>query len=153
MGGPQRLSRDDLEALVDAPFRIYSTVATVDGEAIPAQFRCLREEIAAGPGVFAEGTVGRLMVDALGANLDVLWEGYRASSRSPRDGLRRAAKALRRVPDDESAAVRDWLLALATRIAEVRRPIGDQRISAKEAKAIRDLAHWLGRPVPASATG
>lgn len=148
MGDREKLSRDDWEAVIQAPFRVYSTIAAVDLGPMEAQFRTFRDEVEAGRSVFAHETIGFAMIEALAANLDVLWDAYRASDRSSKDGLKRAVKALRRAPELESAEIRDWLLVLAGRIASVRRVIGDGSVSADEARVIRDLADWLDRPEP-----
>lgn len=150
MGDPGRLERGDWEAVLHAPFHVYSAVASIDGEPLEAQFRRLGDEIASGGGVFAEGTIGRTMIDALAENMEPLWAGYQASGRSVKDGLKRATEALRRAPDDESTAIRDWLLNLALRIAEVRRTVGAESVSPEEASTIRDVADWLERPGPES---
>lgn len=52
------------------------------------------------------------------------------------------------MPQDDGTAIKDWLLLLAVRIAEVRRLMGETSISSKEADVIRDLAGSLGRPIP-----
>lgn len=127
-------------------------VASADGEAIEAQFRRLREEVAAGRGAFADMNIGQVVVHALAENLDILWEAYQATARSPRDGLNRAIKALRRVPDEEARAYREWLMTLAVRLADVRHEMGDTRVSPNEAEAIRTLAGWLGEPTPDTAS-
>jgi len=85
--------------------------------AVEAQFRRLGDEIASGGRVFAEGTIGRTMIDALAENMEPLWAGYQASGRPVKDGLKQAVKALRGAPEDESVAIRDWLLVLALAIA------------------------------------
>ncbi len=148
----QRLSRDQLEAVLHAPLFVYSMVAGADGEAIAGQFMRLREEVAAGSDAFPDMTVGSVVAQALAANLDVLWEGYQAAGRSPRDGLKRAVKALRRVPDQEAHAYRQWLLTLAMQVADVRHGMGEPRVSPNEAGAIRELAGWLGEPAPEAAS-
>ena len=150
MGDPGRLNRGDWEAVLHAPFHVYSAVASIDGEPLEAQFRRLGEEIASGGGVFAEGTIGRTMIDALAENMEPLWAGYQASARPVKDGLTRATKALPQAPDDESVAIRDWLLALALAIAEARRTVGAESVSPDEANTIRDVADWLDRPLPES---
>lgn len=148
MADLEKLSRDDWEALVQAPFRVYSTIAPADGEPMEAQFRALREEVEAARSVFEPTTIGHAMIDGVASNLDVLWETYQTSNRSPKDGLKRAVKALRRAPEPESIQIRDWLLMLAVRIAAVRRVVGDETVTPNEASAIHDLAGWLGRPEP-----
>ncbi len=148
MGDPGRLKRGDWEAVLHAPFHVYSAVASIDGEPLEAQFRRLGDEIAAGAGTFAEGTIGRTMLEALAENMEPLWAGYQASDRSVSDGLKRARKALRRVPDDESVAIRDWLLVLALAIAEARRTVGAESVTPDEAGTIRDIASWLEVPAP-----
>lgn len=150
MGDPGRLDRGDWEAVLHAPFHVYSAVASIDGEPLEAQFRRLGEEIASGSGVFAEGTIGRTMIDALAENMEPLWAGYQASGRSVKDGLKRATKALRRAPDDESIAIRDWLLVLALAIADARRTVGTESVTPDEASTIRDVADWLELPGPES---
>ncbi len=150
MGDPDRLTRGDWEAILHAPFHVYSAVASIDGTPLEAQFRRLGEEIASGSGVFVEGTIGRTMIDALVENMEPLWAGYQASGRSVEDGLKGATKALRRAPEGEAVAIRDWLLVLARRIAEARRTIGAESVSPDEASTIRDIADWLERPLPES---
>ncbi len=146
--GSESLSQDDWEAILHAPFRVYTLVASADGPPVESQYRHLGEAILAGRESFGEGTVGRTMVDTLVANQDVLWAGYQASGRSPKDGLKRAVKALRQVPEGESAAVRAWLVALGITIGEVRRTVGEATISESEQLAIRDLTKWLDSPIP-----
>src|SRR3970040_662710 len=109
MGDPGRLNRGDWEAVLHAPFHVYSAVASIDGKPLEAQFRRLGDEIASGGGVFAEGTIGRTMIDALAENMEPLWAGYQASARPVKDGLTRATKALRQGADDEVVAIRRWL--------------------------------------------
>src|SRR3972149_7925400 len=124
MGDPGRWNGGDWEAVLHAPFHVTSAVASIDGEPLEAQFRRLGEEIASGGGVFAEGTIGRTMIDALAENMEPLWAGYQASARPVKDGLTRATKALRKAPEDEAVALRDWLLALALGVAGGRRAGG-----------------------------
>ena len=150
MGDPGRLNRGDWEAVLHAPFHVYSAVASIDGEPLEAQFRRLGDEIASGGGAFVEGTIGRTMIDALAENMEPLWAGYQASGRSVEDGLKRATKALRGAPEDEAVAIRDWLLVLALRIAEARRTVGAESVSPDEASTIQGIADWLERPVPES---
>jgi hypothetical protein len=88
------------------------------------------------------------MTEVLDANLDLLWEGYQGSARSAGDGLKRARRVLRKGSNDESAAVRDWLLALAVRVAAADRVMGDSAVSDAELRVIRDAAKWLDRPLP-----
>jgi hypothetical protein len=123
-------------------------VASADGEAMEAQFRRLREEIAAAPSVFGDLTIGHMAAEALSADLDGIWDAYQAAGQSPRDGLKRAIKALRRVPDPESRAYRHWLLTLAMQIADATRSMGDPRVSPNEAEVIRVLAESLDEPEP-----
>ncbi|MEK6720799.1 MAG: hypothetical protein AABZ33_09040 [Chloroflexota bacterium] len=153
MGDPERISRDDWETILHAPFQVYSLVAAADGEATEAQFRRLSEEIVMARGHFSDGTIGFTMAETLAANLDPFWAAYQASGRSPKDVLKRVKKALRKAPDGEAIAIRDWLLALAVRIGDARRGMGVDVISSNEAIAIRDLAGWLDRPVPAVPEG
>jgi hypothetical protein len=154
MGDRRRLSKSDWEALLHAPFHVYAVVAAVDGEPVEAQFRRLREEIEAAPGAFGDGTIGREMGDALAGSLDVLWDGYHAADRSPRDGLKRAAKVLKKKATEvEASAVIDWLVGLAVHVAEASRTVGEPTISLGEMNAIRDVAGWLDRPAPTSGQG
>ncbi len=153
MGDPEKLSRDDWEALLHAPFAVYSTIVAADEEATLAQFRHLNEELLTGQGTFADGSIGRAMAEAVAANADILWEAYRASGRHPRDVIRRAMGGLRQVPDEEAVAIRDWLLVLAVGVAEADRVIGEPTVSWDEASAIRELAGWLKRPMPDLAPG
>jgi hypothetical protein len=142
------LSQDDLEAILHAPFRVFSLVASADRPADEAQFRRLGEELLAARSVFVEGTIGRTMIEAVSSNLEVLWTAYQAADTSPKSGLKRAMKALQRVPEAEGIAVRDWLIGLGVGIAQARHTIGERVISDAEHGAIRDLARWLDRPVP-----
>lgn len=150
MGEADRLRKGEWEAILHAPFHVYTVVASADGEPMAAQFRALRDRLEQGPGAFPEGSVGRTMVDTLGLNIDALWAGYQATGRSPKDGLGRARKALGRIPDEASAGVRDWLVELAGHIAAARRTIGEDSVSEAERQAVRDVAAWLDRPLPAS---
>jgi hypothetical protein len=143
-----RLENDDRDAILYAPFDVYATVASADGPPGAAQFRRMCDEIEAARGTFAHDTVGRTMVTTLAMDLEPLWAAYHESARPARDGLKRAAKALRKVPDDEAIAIGDWLIVLAVRIAESNRMVGGAMISVEEAAAIRDVAGWLDRPVP-----
>ncbi|MEO8468801.1 MAG: hypothetical protein ABI573_03940 [Chloroflexota bacterium] len=142
------LSRDEWERILYAPFHAYMHVGGVGGPPIEAQFRYLTEEFAAGHDAFSDGSVGAMMTAALTENLDPLWTAFQADGRSPKDGLSRARKTLSKVSDTESEAVRDWLIALASGIGQVRRVMGNEIISPGEAAAISDVAGWLGRPVP-----
>lgn len=148
MADLENLSRDDWEALLHAPFAAYSVVAAADEAATEAQFRQLRDEIGAGADAFPDGTIGRELADAVAENLDILWSAYRASGRSPRDTLKRAAKGLRGLPDAESIAVRDWLLVVALRVARANRTMGEATVTHEEVAALVELAGWLDRPVP-----
>lgn len=148
MGDPAKLKRDDWEALLHAPFAVYSSVAGADEPAMEAQFRRLGDEIVAGQGAFPDATIGRAMADAVAANMDMLWGAYHASGRKPQDVIKRAVKALRRAPEDEAVAIRDWLLVMAVRIANASRTSGEAAVSPAESTAIRDLAGWLKRPMP-----
>jgi hypothetical protein len=143
-----RLANDDRDAILYAPFDVYATVASADGPPSAAQFRRMSDEIESARATFAHDTVGRTMMTTLARDLEPLWAAYHESARPARDGLKRAAKALRQVPDDEAIAMRDWLIVLAVRIAESNRMVGGAMISAAEAAAIRDVAGWLDRPVP-----
>jgi hypothetical protein len=148
MSGPEELSRGEWESLLHAPFCVYSAVAATEPEVTEAQFRCLRDEILAAPQAFADGTIGWTLAETLTANLDVLWAAYRNSGRHPGDDLKRARKALKKVPDDESAAIRDWLIVLGIRVARADRTVGEPPVSHEEVSALRDIAGWLQRPVP-----
>ncbi len=148
MSDPADLSRDEWESLLHAPICVYLTVVATETEATEAQFRCLREEIAAAGQAFADGTIGWTLAEAVTANLDVLWAAYQSSGRHPGQDLKRARKVLDKVPDDESAAVRDWLVVLAIRVAKADRTVGDPPVSHEELSAIRDVAGWLRRPIP-----
>lgn len=148
MSDPANLSRDDWEALLHAPFAVYSILVESEAEVTGAQFRRLREQLASAADTFAEDTVGRTLVDSVNANLDVLWDAYLVAGRASADVIRRAAKALGRVPADESEAVRDWMLRLAVHVAESNRVVGEGPVSWDELDAIRELAGLLKRPVP-----
>lgn len=150
MSHTERFQRDDWEAILHAPFHAYTHVGSADGTPIEAQFRCLVEEIEAGQETFDEESLGRTMATALNGNLDVLWAGFQAAGRSPKDGLGRARKALEKAEDSESAAIRDWILAMAVRVAEARRVLGTGAVSPAEDDAIVDVAAWLDRPLPAA---
>jgi hypothetical protein len=153
MSKPENLSRDDWEALLQAPFGAYSTVASAEEAATAAQFRCLREELETAAGAFAPGTTGRMLAGSVTANLEVLWAAHQAARRSPEDVIKRAVKGLRRVPARESEAVRDWLATLAVRVAQADRVVGEPSVSWDELDAIRALARWLRRPVPDIGSG
>lgn len=148
MGEADRLRKGEWEAILHAPFHVYSAVASADGEPMEAQFRALREQLEHGRASFADGTVGRTMVETLAANLDALWAGYQAAGRSPKDGLGRARKALDRIPDQASIDVRDWMIGLAGRIAAARRTIGEGAVSDAEREVLSSVASWLDRPSP-----
>ncbi len=148
MSDPEVLSRDEWEALLHAPFCVYSALVATEPEAGEAQFRCLREEILAARQAFADGTIGWTLTESVAANLDVLWAAYQGSGRHPGDDLKRARKALDKVPDDESTAIRDWLIVLAIRVARADRTLGEPPVSHEDLSAIRDIAGWLKRPIP-----
>jgi len=148
MADPVNLPREDWEALLQAPLGVYAAVAAAGGEATAAQFRRLREELAGAEGSFAAGSTGRLMVESVSANLDLLWEAQQVAGRTPADVVKRAVRALGRVPREESEAIRDWLAVLAVRIAEADRVVGEGPLTWDELDAIRALAGWLRRPVP-----
>lgn len=141
------LKRGEWESVLHAPFHVYSVVARVDGEPDEAQFRRLGEEIVAGRAIFPDGSLGARIADALADNVDPLWAAYQASGRSPKDGLVRARKALKRTTDEESIAIRDWWISLGIRVAEVRRTLGTDAVSDNETGAISEIAGWLKRPV------
>lgn len=148
MGDAPDLSRTEWESLLHAPLCVYTAAAAAEAEATQAQFRCLREEVAAARQAFADGTIGRMLAETVTANLDVLWAAYQGSGRHPRDDLKRAREVLDRAPAEESAAVRDWLIVLAIRVAQADRTVGEPPVSSEEASAIRDIAGWLQRPIP-----
>ncbi len=148
MGDPARISKGEWEVILHAPFQVYSTVAGADGEPSEAQFRRFAEELERSRTAFGPGTIGHTMIQTLTGNLDALWLAYHANGREPRDGLRRLTKALRTAPDDESFAIRDWLLTLAIEIAAARHDMGDDTISDTEIGAMRDVAGWVDRPLP-----
>jgi hypothetical protein len=148
MGDKTSLSGVQWEALLPLPFAVHSTVTDVDQGAAEAQFRSFREEIEHGRSAFAEGTTGAELANAVAGNLDVLWSAYRASGRSPEDVVGRGMKVLRKLPEDESVAIRDWLLTVGLRLAGATRTVGEPPVSWSEAYALRDLARWLKRPVP-----
>lgn len=148
MGDPDRISRGDWETILHAPFQVYRLVASAEGEPTEAQFRRLTEEIVGARGHFSDGTIGLTMTETLAANLDPFWAAYQAAERSPKDGLKRVKKALRKAPDDESLAIRDWLVALAARIADASREVGAESVTEAERRAIAEVAGWLDRPRP-----
>lgn len=148
MGDPDRISRGDWETILHAPFQVYRLVASAEGVATEAHFRRLTEEITGARGHFSDGTIGLTMAETLAANLDAFWAAHQATDRSPKDGLKRVRKALRKAPEDESLAIRDWLVSLAVRIADARREMGAGSVSEGEQGAITDLAGWLDRPTP-----
>ncbi len=148
MSGPKELSRDEWESLLHAPFCVYSALVATEPEVTEAQFRCLREEVLAARQTFADGTMGRTLAESVAANLDVLWSAYQNSGRHPGDDLKRARKALDKVPDEESTAIRDWLIVLGIRLARADRTVGEPPVSHEEVSAIRDIAGWLKRPIP-----
>lgn len=153
MGDPDRISRGDWETILHAPFQVYRLVASADGEPTEAQFRRLTEEIVGARRHFSDGTIGLTMTETLAANLDAFWAAHLAAERSPRDGLKRLKKALRKAPDDESTAIRDWLVALAARIADARREVGAESVTEREGRAIAEIAGWLDRPRPEHGPG
>ncbi len=144
------LSGDQWEALLHLPFAIYSTVADADADqgSAEAQFRSFREQISHGRSVFAEGTTGADLANAVAENLDVLWSAYQASGRSPEAVAGRGMKVLRKIDDGESEAIRDWLLVVALGVARAIHTVGEPPVSWNEVFALRDLAGWLKRPVP-----
>ena len=148
MSDPQDLSREEWESLLHAPFCVYLTVIAAESEVTQAQFRCLRDEVAAARQAFPDGTIGRTLAETVTANLDVLWAAYQSSGRHPGDDLKRARKVLDKAPEEESAAVRDWLIVLGIRIARTDRTVGEPPVSHEEVSAIRDVAGWLQRPIP-----
>jgi hypothetical protein len=151
MGGRVSLSGDQWEALLHLPFAVYSTVADADADqgSAEAQFRSLREEIEHGRSVFAEGTTGADLANAVAGNLDVLWSAHRASGRSPEEVAGRAMKVLHKIDSGESEAIRDWLLVVALGVARAIHTVGEPPVSWSEVYALRDLARWLKRPLPA----
>lgn len=148
-----RLGRDDWESILHAPLHAYVHVGGADAPLMEAQFRRLTDEIAAGREAFADGSLGQLMVVGLAENLDPLWAGFHAAGRSPRNGLSRARKALRKADDAESEAIRDWIVALAAHVAEASRTLGTDAVSPAETEALRDVAAWLDRPLPRANRG
>lgn len=148
MGDTKPLSGDQWEALLHLPFAMYSTVTEVDQGGAEAQFRSFRDEIEHGRTAFAEGTTGAELANAVAGNLDVLWSAYQAGGRSPEDAVKRAMKVLDKIDEQESEAVRDWLLRLALGVARATRTVGEPPVSWNEVFALRDLARWLKRPVP-----
>ena len=148
MGDPDRISRNDWETILHAPFQVYRAVASVDEKPTEAQFRRLSEEIVGGRGHFSDGTIGLTMTETLSANLDPFWAAFQGSGRSTKDGLKKVKGALKKAPDDESVALRDWLVGLAVQIAEAHRQVGSGPVTESEAAAIRDIAGWLDRPAP-----
>ncbi len=132
-----------------APFHAYVHVAGSEKEEpIAAQFRLLVDEINAGQEHFPEGSLGRVLTTTLNANLDALWAGFQASDRSAKDGLTRARTVLDRANPVESAAIRDWIVALTVSVAEASRTVGTDVISDDETHGIADVAEWLERPMP-----
>jgi hypothetical protein len=148
MGDKGSLSGDQWEALLHLPFAAYSGVLDVERGGAEAQFRAFRDEIDHGRTAFAEGTTGADLASAVASNLDILWSAYQAAGRSPEDVAKRGMKVLRRLPEDESVAIRDWLLGVALRVAGSTRTVGQPAVSWSEVFALRDLARWLKRPVP-----
>ena len=148
MDGRVELSRTEWEALLQMPLGVYSAVVEAGDEALEAQYRRFQEELGAGASAFAAGTTGATLVDALSANLDSLWATFHASERSPEDAVKRGAKVLRKVPEAESVALRDWLLLMAVHIAAASRTVGEAPVSPDEVSVIQHLAKWIKRPVP-----
>ena len=151
MDGRVDLSRNEWEALLQMPLGVYSAVVEAGEEALEAQFRRFQEELGAGASAFPVGTTGATLVEALLANLDSLWAAFHASGRSPGDAVKRGVKVLRKVPDAESVALRDWLLLVAVHIAGASRIVGEDPVSPDEVSVIQHLASWVKRPVPAIA--
>lgn len=148
MGGRPSLSGDQWEALLHLPFAVHSSVTDAEEGAAEAQFRAFRDEIEHGRSAFVEGTAGSDLAGAVAGSLDVLWSAYRATGRSPEDVVKRGMKVLRKLPEDESVAIRDWLLMLGLGIAGATRTVGAPPVTWGEVYALRDLARWLKRPVP-----
>ncbi len=148
MADSPELSRTEWESLLHAPLCVYTAVAAAEAEATQAQFRSLRDEVAAARQAFADGTIGRTLAETVTVNLDMLWAAYGSAGRHPRDDLKRARKVLDRASAEESAAVRDWLIVLGIRVAQADRTVGEPPVSPEEASAIRDIAGWLQRPIP-----
>lgn len=145
---PEQLTNDEWDAIVRAPFCVYSLVASAGGPPDAAQFRVLTEEIMVGRTTFPATSVGHALLEAIAVDQEGSWAAYQASGVSPKDGVKRSMKALGRVAEADSVAVRDWLLTLATAIARSEHMMGEPAISDTEALAIQDLAGWLERPVP-----
>jgi hypothetical protein len=145
---PEQLTNDEWDAIVRAPFCVYSLVASADRPPDAAQFRVLAEEITAARTTFPATSLGHALVEAIVADQEGVWAAYQASGLPPRDGIKRSMQALRRVSEPEAIAVRDWLLTLATAIARSEHMMGEPPISDPEARAIEDLAGWLERPIP-----
>ncbi len=148
MGDPDRISKGDWETILHAPYLVYRFVAAADGEPSEAQFRRFSDEIGAARGHFSDGTIGATLAETLGANLDAFWVASHEAGRSPKHGLTRVRKALRKAPEEESVAIRDWLIAMAERIADARREMGADAVSVAETAALGDVAGWLERPAP-----
>lgn len=142
------LSAGQWEALLHMPFAVNSTVSEADEGAAVAQFRAFREQIEQGRSAFVQGSVGADLAGAVADSLDLLWSAYRAAGRSPEDVVKRGMQVLRKLPEDDSVAIRDWLLNLGLRIAGATRTVGAPPITWGEVFALRDLARWLKRPVP-----
>jgi hypothetical protein len=148
VGDPSNLSRSDWEALLQAPLCVYSAMVAVEHGASEAQFRAFRDELNAAGGSFREGSTGAILVDNVLANLEVLFAAHQAAGRPTTNGLKRARSALRRVSDEESEAVGDWLVRLAVRLAAADRVVGEWVVSHDEVHAIREVAKALKRPIP-----
>jgi hypothetical protein len=153
VGDPSKLSRADWEALLQAPLCAYSAVSAADESASEAQFRAFRSELDAARSTFRQGSIGWILVDNVIANLEVLFAAHQAAGRPTRAVLKRARKALREAPDDESEAVRDWLVRLAVRVAAADRVVGEPPVSHDELGAIREVAGALKRPIPVDELG
>jgi len=153
MGDPDRISKGDWTVILHAPYLVYRFVAAADGEPLEAQFRRFSEEIGAARGHFSDGTIGAMLAETLAGNLDAFWAASHEAGRSPKDGLKRVKKALRKAPEDESIAIRDWLVTLGIQIADARREVGADAVSPDEVAAIRDIAGWVDRPALELAQG
>ncbi len=144
----EQLSDDEWTALLQAPFCVYSLVASAEGPPDTVQFRTMTDEVEAARAVFPSGTIGHVFIEAVAADMLGLWAIHHASGASPKAGIKTAMKALGRVAETDGIAIRDWLMVLAERVAASTRMMGQPPISAGEERAIRDLSKWLDRPAP-----
>lgn len=143
------LDEGQRQTLLFAPLWVYTAVAGADGPPEPSQFRRFLEELDAADARLAQSDDARAALGGLRDNLDATFEAYQADRTDPRGGLRRLRGVLKRLAENDAAAVTGWLLDLSVRIGGARHIAGDAHISENEWRAIHDVASWLGVEPPA----